>query len=306
MSIQQAEGWHLWKKSMVMPRQALRRTVVSVPRRARLASVLVLLLTATGLLVTPTFGDSHEEIRGYGDRRMLEGIKRMSECKGNLDSVLKCQAEAYRIFEEGLQWCMAYPESCGTKAPVPVSCPDGYTPDPQGNCLLKPPKPEHLVSCPEGSMKETAKEVAEDLVAKYGIQGAYEHVNKMLNEERSLLDMVFGEREEKIIIADVSLLFLAIGAIESEEWRATKFHTEIGGTPFEGTARQVRMRKLEVERATDMEIGRLRTQSGFLASGFSAITQWTDGSKEAQVFWGHVGSLAGQGAEVFCDRVKNR
>lgn len=97
MSIQQGEGWHLWKKSMVMPRHALRRTVVSVPRRARLASVLVLLLTATGLLVTPIFGDSHEEIRGYGDRRMLEGIKRMSECKGNLDSVLKCQEEAYRV-----------------------------------------------------------------------------------------------------------------------------------------------------------------------------------------------------------------
>jgi hypothetical protein len=40
MSIQQGEGWYLWEKSMVMHRQALRRTVTSMPRRDRLASML--------------------------------------------------------------------------------------------------------------------------------------------------------------------------------------------------------------------------------------------------------------------------
>jgi hypothetical protein len=50
------EGWHLWKKSMRMRRQALRRAVVSGPRRDCLASVLVVLLTGTLLLGTSAFG----------------------------------------------------------------------------------------------------------------------------------------------------------------------------------------------------------------------------------------------------------
>src|SRR5688572_15222233 len=91
MSIQQAESRNLWDKSMVMPRQALRRTVASGPRRDRLASILVLLLTATGLLVTPTFGDSREEIREYRHRMRLEMLKRGRECNsaGTLKQIAK-------------------------------------------------------------------------------------------------------------------------------------------------------------------------------------------------------------------------
>jgi hypothetical protein len=142
VNIQQAEGRHLRERSIVMRRQALRRTVASVPRRDRLASVLVLLLTATGVLVTPTFGDNREEIPGYGQRRMAEGVKGIVECisEGPLERVLKCQAEAYRIFEEGLQWCMRNPESCrGIEEPLPASqpaeCPDRFVRDGKGNCV---------------------------------------------------------------------------------------------------------------------------------------------------------------------------
>jgi hypothetical protein len=58
VSIPQGEGENLWEKSMIMHRQALRRTIASVPRRARLASVLVVLLTGIGLLGTAAFGES--------------------------------------------------------------------------------------------------------------------------------------------------------------------------------------------------------------------------------------------------------
>jgi hypothetical protein len=58
MSLQQAEGWYLWDKLMVMRRQALRRTVASVPRRDRLASILLVFLTGIRLPGTPAFGQS--------------------------------------------------------------------------------------------------------------------------------------------------------------------------------------------------------------------------------------------------------
>jgi hypothetical protein len=68
-----------------------------------------------------------------------------------------------------------------------------------------------VIRCPEGSMKETvqanpsrvAREIAEGLVDEFGIQGAYEYVNRRLDgEERSLLDWVFGEKGEKITFAE--------------------------------------------------------------------------------------------------------
>jgi hypothetical protein len=153
MSIQQAEGRHLRERSIVMRRQALRRTVASVPRRDRLASILVLLLTATGWLVTPTFGDNREEIREYRHRMRLEMLKRGLECNfvGNLNQIAKCKKEVSRIYEE----CMQKPESCGAieeppKAPVPVGCPGGEVPKgPQGNCI---PEAVALATCldPDG------------------------------------------------------------------------------------------------------------------------------------------------------------
>jgi hypothetical protein len=137
--IQQAEDWNLRERSVVVCRQALRRTVASVPRRDRLVGILVLLLTATGLLVTPTFGDSREEIREYRLRMRLEMLKRGEECKsaGTLNQIKKCREEVSRIYEEYMQ----KPGTCGAieepPNPVPVSCLDGYTSDSQGNCVRK-------------------------------------------------------------------------------------------------------------------------------------------------------------------------
>lgn len=66
MSLQQAEGWYLWAKSRSLRRQALRRTVVNV------LVILSLLLTGTGLLGTPAFGDNWKETMDYGCRMAVE------------------------------------------------------------------------------------------------------------------------------------------------------------------------------------------------------------------------------------------
>ena len=281
MSIQQAEGWYLWEKLMVTPRQALKRTVESVPRRDRLASVLVLLLTATGLLVTPTFGGSCEEIRDYGKHRFLEGLKRMVECSSGERlfqpgaTIRKCQKEAYDIAMEGLKYTL---ESCGAieeppKAPAPVSCPDEYpVATPTGDCVLQPPKPEQLVSCPEDPEIAIAKEIAEGLVVRFGIEGAKEYVHQRTD----------GKRGEKITFVEANLLLSAIKAIEMEETSATRGITEIGGTPVIGTKRQILRRKAQAEAAACLEIGKFRTKSGFAASGFSQIAEWFGGDKATQ------------------------
>jgi hypothetical protein len=112
MSIQQAEGWHLWAKSRSMRRQALRRTTVSVPRRARLAGILVVLLTGTGLLDTSAFGDIglSEEAKQCAQYLRDNGWPVPANC---CKFFVTCQ-----------------------NAPVPVSCPDEYpVATPTGDCL---------------------------------------------------------------------------------------------------------------------------------------------------------------------------
>jgi hypothetical protein len=157
MSIQQAEGWHLWKKSIVMPRQALRHTVVSVLQRDHLASLLVVLLTGTGLLGTPAFGRSRDEIVADARHKAVEAQRRMRDESCMLHA--QCAIDAGRVWGEAM-WCMQYPETCGAseepKAPAPVGCPDGYVPI--MSCLSESyipiefeeestPKP---LACPEG------------------------------------------------------------------------------------------------------------------------------------------------------------
>jgi hypothetical protein len=50
---------------------------------------------------------------------------------------------------------------------------------------------------------------------------------------------------------------------------------------------------LQAEIADDLEIGRLRARDGLLALGFSVTAQCLGGSKEEQIFWGHVGGFIG-------------
>jgi hypothetical protein len=85
MNIQQAEGWTLWEKSIIMRRQALRRAVASVPRRARLASILVMLLTGTWLLGTPAFGGSIGETSQKAWEKALRGFECLTHpaCREN-------------------------------------------------------------------------------------------------------------------------------------------------------------------------------------------------------------------------------
>jgi hypothetical protein len=85
MNIQQAEGWTLWEKSIIMHRQALRRAVASVPRRARLASILVMLLTGTWLLGTPAFGGSIGETSQKAWEKALRGFECLTHpaCREN-------------------------------------------------------------------------------------------------------------------------------------------------------------------------------------------------------------------------------
>jgi hypothetical protein len=112
MRIRQAEDWHLWEKSIGRCRQALRPTVVSVLRRARLASLLVLLLTGTGLLGTPAFGRSRDEIVADARHKAVEAQRRMRDESCMLDA--QCAIDAGRMWGEAM-WCMQYPETetCG-------------------------------------------------------------------------------------------------------------------------------------------------------------------------------------------------
>jgi hypothetical protein len=118
MSLQQAEGRKLWKKSMRMRRQALIRAI---------ASILVMLLTGTGLLGTPAYGESPR--CGFG-------------------TFLKCSRP--HIWPNGQE-----PEECRKclegRPKALVRCPDGSTRSAMGECLPKPPA-RKLVNCPKGSI----------------------------------------------------------------------------------------------------------------------------------------------------------
>jgi hypothetical protein len=163
----------------------------------------------------------------YGSSQVRTSRHSHQACAG-IDAVPRYRARCSRA--PTVIWTIRI-KAAPPPAPEPelVSCPDEFpVATPTGDCVLKPPKFEQLVSCTKDPRKETAREVAEELVARYGTQGAYEHVNRMSNEETSLLDWIFGEREEKLTLADVSLLFLAIEAIERDEWSATKFLARIG------------------------------------------------------------------------------
>jgi hypothetical protein len=153
MTIRQAEGWHLWKKLMVMPRQACRCIVSSV------LVILGLLLTGTELLGAPAFGSWDEAVE-YWYRQGQEGLRRMfdPQCTENPT----CWRDAVRMYREGMR-CMGPPDgpcgyvkeppkppasapcpkgsiltvsnTCIPKAKRPFMCLDGYVPDSQGNCV---------------------------------------------------------------------------------------------------------------------------------------------------------------------------
>ena len=77
MSLQQAEGWKLCEKSIVIRRQALRRTAVNV------LVILSLLLTGIGLLGTSAFGDNWKEMferMKYWEREAQEALASMNRC----------------------------------------------------------------------------------------------------------------------------------------------------------------------------------------------------------------------------------
>jgi hypothetical protein len=151
MRIRQAGDWHLWERSVVVCRQALRRTVVGVLRRDRLASLLVVLLIGTVLLGTPTFGGSLEEARVEAYHQLSESLRRWLESDCVRLGPL-CEDVDRKVRE--VLGCLVKPETCGgseesPKAPVPVSCPDGLGPATGGPCGGSEEVPG-LMSCREG------------------------------------------------------------------------------------------------------------------------------------------------------------
>jgi hypothetical protein len=278
--MQQGEDWHLWERSEVMCRQALRCTVASILRRNRLASLLVMLITGTWLLGTPAFGRSRDEIVADARHKAVEAQRRMWDESCLLDA--QCAIDAGRMYGEAW-WCMLFPETstCGAseelKAPVPVSCPGDSNAKAEGDCVPKAPVPEQLVSCPEDPEIAIAKEIAEELVIRFGIEGAYEYVHQRFD----------GKRGEKITFVEANLLLSAIKVTEMEYYQATKSYTETGVVD---TAGGILRRKVQAEAAADLEIGALR-EGDFLAAVASGVTEWFVDSKEAQFFAGNVAQL---------------
>jgi len=117
MSIQQAEGWHLWERLAVVCRQALRRTVASVPRRDHLViTVLAILLTGTGLMSTLAAGYSAK-------RQAQEGIRRMFSPRCAKDP--GCYADAERMYREAMMCMQGKKQYCQDGKKLPASCSKG-------------------------------------------------------------------------------------------------------------------------------------------------------------------------------------
>ena len=108
MRIQQADGWPLSEKSMRMPRQALRRTVVSGPRRDRLAGVLVMLLAGTWLLGTSAFGGAIQALEECA--RLYDTTGQLSDtCRKSLGDLLT-DPEGYPLPEPDPGCVIGYDE----------------------------------------------------------------------------------------------------------------------------------------------------------------------------------------------------
>jgi hypothetical protein len=150
MRIQQAEGGNLGKNSIVMRRQALKRTVVSLLWRDRLASILIVLLTETWLLGTPAFGDNWKEMMEtmyYWSREAQEALASMNRCglefspsdDQYLAKVRKCLKDRQPRFAEALRCIGPLEKNCGY-AREPPKATAASQPAPRGR--PRKPRPE--------------------------------------------------------------------------------------------------------------------------------------------------------------------